>query len=389
MRELGVIEKGALLAIDGLIRAVGSREEVESQIPDDVTIVDAKGRIVLPGFVDAHTHLVFAGSRAEEFAMRAQGKTYEEIAQAGGGILSTMRKTREATKAMLIEESRRHLQWMIAGGTTTAEVKSGYGLTIDDEMKMLEVVASLSEVGPIDLIPTALGAHAMPPEYASRPSIYIDKVAIPFLKIARERGNAEFADAFVEEGYFDEESLRPYFEAAQQLGLPLRLHVDQLRDGNGAVLAARWGAKTADHLEHSSAAGIEAMKATGVTPVLLPGSVYGLGKSKYPGARLMIEKGLPVVIATDFNPGSSPTPSMSMILSLACTQMKMTPAEAITAATINAAYSLNRGHDRGSLEEGKRADFVLHDAEDWREVPYWFGRHTASKVFVQGKAIFG
>lgn len=380
MRELGVVENGALLAIDGLIRAVGSREEVEPQIPDDATIVDAAGRIVLPGFVDAHTHLIFAANRADEFALRCEGKSYEEIAKAGGGILSTVLKTREASVEELVSIGRKHLQWMIQGATTTVEAKSGYGLTVEDELKILRAYKKLNEEGPVEIIPTILAAHAVPPEYARRANDYVEEVAIPALRQAKEEGLAEFADAFIEEGYFDESLLTAYVQA----GLPLRLHVDQLIDGGSAKLAAKWGAKTADHLENTVLEGIEALKQTGVMPVLLPGSVYGLGKSKYPDARLMIEEGLPVVLATDFNPGSSPTPSMPMVMSLACTQMKMTPEEAITASTINAAYSLNRGHDRGSLEEGKRADFVVHEAEDWREVPYWFGRQTASNVFVGG-----
>lgn len=383
MRDLAVVENGALLAIDGLIRAIGSREEVEPQIPDDATIVDAGGRIVLPGFVDAHTHLIFAGNRADEFAMRCEGKSYEEIAKAGGGILSTVRKTREASLDELVDVGRKHLCWMIENGTTTVEAKSGYGLTVEDELKILRAYKKLNEEGPVEIVPTILAAHAIPPEYAVRAKAYVEEVAIPAHRQAKDEGLAEFADAFIEEGYFDESSLSKYVQA----GLPSRLHVDQLRDGGGAALAARCGAKTADHLEHTGVEGVRALGRSGVMPVLLPGSVYGLGKNKYPDARLMIEEGLPVVIATDFNPGSSPTPSMPMILSLACTQMKLTPAEAICASTINAAYSLNRGHDRGSLEEGKRADFVVHDAEDWREVPYWFGRYTAWKVFARGSEV--
>ena len=383
MRELGVIENGALLAIDGLIRAVGSLEEVEPQIPDDATLLDAEGRIVLPGFVDAHTHLIFAGNRADEFAMRCEGKSYEEIAKAGGGILSTVRTTREASLDELVSIGRKHLQWMIQGGTTTVEAKSGYGLTVEDELKILRAYRKLNEEGPVEIVPTILAAHAVPPEYARRANDYVEEVAIPALRQAKEEGLAEFADAFIEEGYFDESSLSAYVRA----GLPLRLHVDQLQDGGGAKLSAKWGAKTADHLENTGLEGIKGLGRASVIPVLLPGSVYGLGKSKYPDARLMIEKGLPVVLATDFNPGSSPTPSMPMVMSLACTQMKMTPEEAITASTINAAYSLNRGHDRGSLEEGKRADFVVHDAEDWREVPYWFGRQSSWKVFIFGRTV--
>ncbi len=383
MRDLGIIENGALLAIDGRIRATGSWDEVAPQIPDDAIVEDMEGRVVLPGFVDAHSHLVFGGNRAAEFEMRCEGKTYEAIAAAGGGILATVKATRYLKLDDLEAEGRAHLHRM--SGSTTVEAKSGYGLTVEDELKLLRMHRRINDRVPVDIVSTALIPHALPPEYEGNATGYIERVAVPALGRIRQEGLAEFADAFVEEGYFDEETLRPYLQEAKRLGFNLRLHVDQLRNGGGAQLAARWGAKTADHLEHTDDAGIDALFEAGVMPVLLPGSVYGLGKAKYPDVRRMIEKGLPVVLATDFNPGSSPCSSMCMILSLACTQMKMTPGETLVAATINAAYSLDRGHDRGSLEPGKRADFVLHQAEDFREIPYWFGESTVFATWIEGR----
>lgn len=385
MREVAALTGVALLAIDGVTRAVGTREEVEPQIPDDATIVDAEGRLLMPGFVDAHTHLVFAGNRVDEFAMRLAGSSYREIAEAGGGILSTVRKTRSADSEELQSEARRHLSWMAAGGTTTVEAKSGYGMSLEHELRLLEIAASLNGPGTPEVVGTVLAPHAKPLEFEGSAGDFVRLVAIPVLEAAQERGLAEFADAFVEEGFFSPSALRPYFQQAARLGIPLRLHVDQLENAGGAALAARLRAKTADHLEHADSAGIQAMASSGVQPVLLPGSVYGLGKTRYPDARAMIEAGLAVVIATDFNPGSSPTPSMPMVLNLACTQMKMAPEEAIVAGTVNAAYSLNRGHDRGTLEPGKRADMVLHDAADFREVLYWFGRSTAARVWIKGQ----
>jgi imidazolonepropionase len=387
MRELGVVQNGALLAVDGLIRAVGSMKDVEPQIPDDAIAVDAGGRVLAPGFVDAHTHLLFGGNRAEEFEQRATGRTYEQIAAAGGGILSTVRKTRSASEDELLDSGRRRLGWLLRGGTTTIEAKSGYGLTVDSELAILRSYRKLSLEGPVEIVPTLLAPHAVPPEFAGNPHGYVEEVAVPLVRAIREQGLAEFADAFVEEGYFDAATLKPYLDEANRASLPLRLHVDQLREGGGAALASGWGAKTADHLEQMGPQGIAALRRSGVTPVLLPGSVFALGKSRYPDARQMIDKGLAVVLATDFNPGSSPVCSMAFVMSLACTQMRLTPAEALCAATVNAAYSLNRGHDRGTLEPGKRADMALHDVEDWREIPYWIGREGAWKVFAGGKEV--
>jgi imidazolonepropionase len=385
--DLAIIPDGGMLVRDGVIVATGPSEIIEKQMPGDAEVVDATGRVVLPGFVDAHAHPVFAGNRVDEFELRARGATYEEIAARGGGIRSTVRKTREATEEQLLAQAIKHAQWFLRCGTTTVEAKSGYGLSVDDEIKILRVVRRLNQETPVEFIPTFLGAHAIPEEFQSAPDRYVSLVIDEMLaRIADER-LAEFCDVFCERGYFDLETSRKVLSAARERGLGIRMHADQLTNGGGAALAAELGAVTADHLEQTEAPGIAAMKRAGVQPVLLPGSVYALGKDRYPRAREMIEAGLAVVIATDFNPGSSPTPSMQMVLSLAATQMKMTPAEAVTAATINAAYSLKRGDKVGSLEAGKLANFALHDCADYRELAYYFGVPQTHSVYVRGERI--
>ncbi|HEV2706641.1 MAG TPA: imidazolonepropionase [Pyrinomonadaceae bacterium] len=391
MRELAIIEDGAMLVGEGRIRRVGTRAEVEPQAEGDCEVYDAGGRVCLPGFVDAHAHPVFAGSRADEFERRAEGATYQEIAAAGGGIRSTVRRTREATEEQLFETARRRAQWFLRTGTTTVEAKSGYGLSVADELKMLRVVRRLNEderAAAPRLVPTFLGAHEVPDEYRARREEYLDLIIGEMLpRVARE-GLAAFCDVFCEERVFNVEESRRILTAARTHGLGLRLHADQLSLSGGAQLAAELRASTADHLEHADERAISALASAGVQPVLLPGSVYALGSTRYPAARAMIEAGLGVVLATDFNPGSSPTPSMTMILSLAATHLKMTPAEAVTAATINAAYSLGRGSDTGSLEPGKRADFCLHDCADYRELAYFFGIEHAHATFVGGRPVF-
>jgi imidazolonepropionase len=384
MAELAVIRDGGMLVREGKIEIVGSSEEVAKNARD-AEIIDAGGRVVLPGFVDAHTHLVFAGNRLDDFERRAHGETYEQIAKAGGGIWSTVKKTRAASGEDLFNQAQTHAEWFLHCGTTTIEAKSGYGLTVEDELKILRVVRRLNEEKPLEIIPTFLGAHAVPREMDA--DKYIDVVIDEMLpRIASEK-LAEFCDVFCERGYFTIEQSRRILTAARKLGLRLRIHADQLTDSGGAQLAGELKATTADHLEKTDEQGIAAMKSAGVQPVLLPGSVYALGSTAYPRAREMIDAGLAVVLATDFNPGSSPTPSMPMILSLACTQMKMSPAEAITASTINAAYSLNRGDKIGSLERGKLANISIFDCEDYRELAYWFGIPQTHSVYVKGKRI--
>jgi imidazolonepropionase len=377
-----------MLLRDGAIVATGPSDVIEKQMPGDAEVVDAAGRVVLPGFVDAHAHPVFAGNRVDEFEMRARGATYEEIAAGGGGIRSTVRKTRAATEDQLLAQALKHANWFIRGGTTTVEAKSGYGLSVEDEIKILRVVRRLNKETPIEFVPTFLGAHAIPEDFQAAPDRYVRLVIDEMLPRIAEERLAEFCDVFCERGYFDVETSRKVLSAARERGMGIRMHADQLTNGGGAALAAELGAVTADHLEQTEAAGIAAMKRAGVQPVLLPGSVYSLGKTRYPRAREMIETGLAVVIATDFNPGSSPTPSMQMVLSLAATQMKMTPAEGVTAATINAAYSLNRGDTIGSLEAGKRANFAVYDCEDYREIAYYFGLPQTHSVYVDGERVF-
>jgi imidazolonepropionase len=388
LRQLAIIEDGAMLVRGDLIEAVGRRREIESFIKSDCRIVDAGHRVVMPGFVDAHTHPVFAGIRANEFEQRASGATYREIAARGGGIRSTVRATRTASLSDLVKAGKRYAQWFLRCGSTTIEAKSGYGLTVEDELKILRVIKQLNAETPLRYVPTFLGAHDVPSEYKSRRATYVNLVVNEMLPRVAEEKLAEYCDVFCEEGVFTTDESWQILSAARCLGLGLRVHADQLSLSGGAKLAAELNATTADHLEHADAAGIQALKTANVQPVLLPGSVYALGSNQYPPARQMIDAGLAVVLATDFNPGSSPTPSMLMILSLACTQMKMTPAEAITAATINPAYSLGRGDEIGSLEKGKRADFVIHDCEDYRELAYFFGIEHASDVYTSGRLGF-
>lgn len=387
MRELAIVRDGGMLIEDGRVVATGPSDEIARSLPADADVVDARGKVVLPGFVDAHTHPVFAGDRVDEFEMRARGATYEEIAESGGGIRSTVRKTRAASEDELLGQARKHASWFLGGGTTTVEAKSGYGLTVDDELKMLRVIRRLNAETPIEFVPTFLGAHAVPDEFRNAPEQYTSLVIHKMLPRVAEEQLAESCDIFCERGYFDITDSERILRAAQDHGLRLRMHVDQLTNSGGAFLAARLKAATADHLEQANAAEVAALAEAGVQPVLLPASVYSLGKTRYPPVREMIEAGLAVVLATDFNPGSSPTTSMPMVLSFGATQMKMTPAEALTAATINAAYSLNRGDQIGSLEPGKRANFVLYDCSDYREIPYYFGVSLVRSVYVSGKRL--
>jgi imidazolonepropionase len=387
LRELSILNDGAILVRDGRIAAVGVRSEIEPSATADTEVMDAGGRVVMPGFVDAHTHLIFAGNRADEFEMRCAGMTYQQIAERGGGIRSTVQRTRAASEDELIAVGQKRARWFLDGGTTTVEAKSGYGLTVEDELKLLRAVRRVGETTALRCVPTFLGAHEIPDEYKSQPDQYVDLIVNEMLPRVAAEKLAEFCDVFCEAKVFSVAQAERVLSTAKRYGLELRVHADQFTSGGAVELAAKLGAKTVDHLEQTTGESIAAMKKAGVQPVLLPGSVYAIGSYKYAPAREMIEAGLPVVIATDFNPGSSPTASMTMILSLACTQMKMTPAETVTAATINAACSLNRGEEIGSLEPGKIADFVIHDAGDYRELAYFFGNHRPHAVFTAGTRV--
>ena len=388
LRQLAIIEDGAMLVRGEYIEAVGRRREIENLTGADCEVINAGHRVVMPGFVDAHTHPIFAGMRANEFEQRASGATYREIAARGGGIRATVRLTRGASQSDLVKAGKRYADWFLRNGTTTIEAKSGYGLTLEDELKILRAIKQLNEETWLRYVPTFLGAHDIPAEYKSRRHTYVNLVINEMLPRVTEEKLAEYCDVFCEEDVFTTDETWQILSAARCQGLGLRVHADQLSLSGGARLAAELNAVTADHLEHTDVTGIMALKSARVQPVLLPGSVYALGSNRYPAARQMIDAGLAVVLATDFNPGSSPVPSMPMILSLACTQMKMTPAEAITAATINAAYSLGRGDELGSLERGKRADFVIHDASDYRELAYWLGVEHPWHVYTSGKLVY-
>jgi imidazolonepropionase len=388
LNNLGIIQDGALWARDGNIERVGTWDEIKAVAPEDADTIDAENRIVLPGFVDAHTHLVFGGSRADEFERRALGESYQSIAASGGGIRSTVRQTRAATELELLISAKRRAHWLLRNGTTTAEIKSGYGLALEHEVKMLRIARSLEETGTLRVAGTFLGAHEFPDEFRDRREDYVELLINEMLPAIANERLAEYADIFCEPHIFNTETAFRIMTAASKLGFGLRMHVDQLSSSGGAQLAARLKAATADHLEQTDESGMLALRDAGVQPVLLPGSVYALGLQRYPAARRMVELGLPIVLATDLNPGSSPTPSIPMVLSLAVTQMKLSVAEAISAVTINAAYSLKRGHEIGSLEPGKYGDIVIHDCSDYRELAYYFGVEPARQVFIGGESVY-
>ena len=388
MRELGIIKNGSLLARDGAIVAIGNYADVKQQAQAECTELDATGRVVMPGFVDAHTHTIFAGTREDEYEMRIRGVSYQEIAAGGGGIRSTVRKTRAASEEQLFEIAVTRVRRFLEYGTTTIEAKSGYGLSLEDEIKILRVICRLNQETPLELVPTFLGAHEIPDEYRDNREAYIALLLDEMLPRVAAEGLAEFCDVFCESHVFTIEESRRILTRAKELGLQPRFHADQLTLNGGSLLAAELHAASADHLEQIDDNGIAALKEAGVTALLLPASVFNLGLARYPPARRMIDAGVKVALATDFNPGSSPTSSMQTVLSIACTQMKMTPAEAITAATINAAYSLNRGDRLGSLEIGKQADVVIYTCADYRQIPYFFGINHAQTVIKKGQVVF-
>jgi imidazolonepropionase len=379
MEDVGIIEDGAVAVSEGLISAVGKAEKVLSQteITDRTKVIDAKDKVVLPGFVDCHTHPVFAATREEEFEMRVKGRPYREIAAAGGGIKSSVRTLRAASKQELIELTLPRLDRMMSYGTTTVEAKSGYGLSLDDEIKMLEVIKELNDLHPIDLIPTFLGAHEIPEEYKSKREEYVELIIRKMIPEVAKRKLAVFCDIFCEKGVFDIEESRKILGAAKDHGFKLKLHADQLTAG----------AVSADHLEFIDDQGIEMMKQAGVIGVLLPGACFGLGMKEYPPARKMIDQSLPVALATDFNPGSSMTESMPIILSMACLMMTMSPAEVVVASTINSACAVGRSDDVGSIEKGKNADLVIWNVQDYREIPYHYGVNLVDQVIKEGEVV--
>lgn len=387
LRDLTIIEDAAMLIEGGRVLAVCKYSELRARIPSDTQVIDAARCCVTPGFVDAHTHLVFAGNRAAEFEQRIAGATYQEIAAAGGGILRTVALTRAASEDDLLTAARRHRDWMLRGGTTTLEAKSGYGLDRETELKMLRVLRRLNDEGPVRIVPTLLAAHTVPPEYKDRRAEYVRFICDQLIPEVAGDGLAMYCDAFCDDHAFTVDEVETVLSAAARNGLGLRVHAEQFRSGTGAVMASILGAATADHLEAIEDEDIHHLWTTGTQPVLLPGSVFALGRTKYPPARKMIDAGLAIVIATDFNPGSSPVPSMPFMLSLACVEMGLLPAEALTAATINAAYSLGLGNEIGSLEAGKQADFLIHEFSDYRELGYFIAAPNRPRAFIAGREV--
>ena len=383
MDDLGIIPDGCLAISEDRIIACGSMDEVLAEVSEtpDTVKIDASSRVVMPGFIDSHTHLVFAGGREDEFEQRIKGAGYLDILKSGGGIFNTVRATRAAGKEELIKKSRKHLDTMLKFGTTTVEAKSGYGLTIEDESKQLQVMKELNKIHPVDVIPTFL-VHTTPPEFSSREK-YIDFVINNMLP--KMRGMAEYCDIFCEHEVFDPEHSLQVLTAAKKLGFKLKIHADQLTDMGCARLAAELHAASASHLDHISREGIDAMANSGTVAILLPGAAFFLGSDTYAPAPEMISRGVAVALATDFNPGSCPTESMQIILTLACITMKMSPAQVINAATINAAHAINRADTIGSLEAGKRADVIILDVPNHKCIPYHFGVNLVQTVIKKGR----
>jgi imidazolonepropionase len=389
LQELGIVRDGALLIRDGSIHAVGTRKKI-GKLPEArrAKKIDLGGRVVLPGFVDSHTHLVFAGSRAAEYEMRIAGATYEKIAKSGGGILSSVRKLRGAHHDDLKSRALVHLRQFAAHGTTTIESKSGYGLDLTSEMKSLEVLHDLRRAQPIDIASTFLGAHVVPPEYRGRPDDYVDLVERIWIPFVARSGLAQFCDVYCDRGAFTVAQAERILMAGLVVGMTPRIHAEQIARTGAARLAIRLRAASADHLEKINRGDIRALAASDVACTLLPGCCFHLGLPNHAPARELIDAGAIVALATDFNPGTSPTANMQMVLSLACTQMRMTPAEAIAAATINGAYALRRHERVGSLEVGKFADLAAFDVEDYREIPYYFGMNHCRVVLKRGAVIY-
>lgn len=386
MSDLGLIEDGSLWIEDGTIQAVGTTKELEKRYSEKLhlaEIVDASNHLVTPGLVDPHTHVVYGGSREHEFEMRLQGATYMDIMNAGGGIHATTRMTREATEDELIEQTTRRLNSFLAHGVTTIEGKSGYGMNLETELKQLRVIKKLQEQHMIDIVPTFMGAHAVPPEYKGREDEFVNHLINEMLPLVAEEKLAEFNDVFCEKGVYTPEQSERILEAGKRLGLTPKIHADEIEPYGGAELAAKIGAISAEHLLKASEDGIKAMAKSGTIACLLPATALYLREEAAEG-RKMIDLGVPVAISTDCNPGSSPTTSMPLVMNLACISMRLTPAESLTAATYNAACAINRQEQVGSLEVGKQADIVLWKTKSYQELQYLFGVNHVKAVWKKG-----
>jgi imidazolonepropionase len=384
--ELSIIVNGALAVKDDQIIAVGTSEQIAAGFQTE-NLINAAGKVVMPGFVDPHTHPVFVNTRENEFEMRIKGKSYVEISQSGGGIRSSIQSVREASEDELYRLSLKRVKKIISNGTTTLEAKSGYGLSTESELKMLKVIDRLNKTLPIDIIPTFLGAHEFPPEYKDNREEYIRILKEEMMPQVKDLDLAVYCDIFTEDHVYNVQQSEDILSRAKELGFKIRMHADEIEPIGGAELAGRIGAISADHLGAASDEGIAAMRDNGVIATLLPGTIFSLGMKSYARARDMIDAGLPVALATDFNPGSCNCDSMQFVITLACLQMKMTPAEAITASTINAAYALEMGDEIGNLEVGKKADILIMDMPSYRFLPYHFGSNNVETIIKNGKII--
>jgi imidazolonepropionase len=398
LREIGLIAGGAVAVRDGHILAAGADREVSASVRVRSSL-DAGGRVVMPGFVDPHTHVPWSGERAAEFEMRVGGATYMQIMAAGGGITRTMRDTRRVTLETLVSETRSRLDRMLAAGTTTAEAKTGYGLDLSAELKQLDAIAELQGCHPVDLVPTFLGAHAVAPEYRDRPDAYVDLLIREMLPAVAARWGALrlrfdpgwplFCDVFCEEGAFDLAQSRRILEAARDQGFGLKMHVDEFAPLGGTPLAVELGAVSADHLVTTPPAHIALLAGSKTIAVSLPGTPFGLAQRDYTPARTLIDQGGALALATDLNPGTCWCESMQFIVALACRYLRLLPAEALAAATINAAYAVGLGDRMGSLEAGKLADLLVLDVDDYRMLGYRFGTNLVRTVIKRGKVVVG
>ena len=392
LSDLGILRNGALLIRDGVIAAVGARSKVEA-LPEARAAekIDAGGRVVLPGFVDSHTHLIHAASRAEEYELKIAGASYEEIARKGGGILNSVKKLRAATGEALKKRALAALREFAAYGTTTVEAKSGYGLDAASELKILRLQRELNLEQPIEIVSTFLGAHVLPAEYRSRAGGAQQYVALLTDRLIPEVAAeklAEFCDVFCDRGAFSRKDSKIILQAGRKEGLLPRIHAEQLTRTGATEMAVQLGAASCDHLERVSEGDVRALAESNTVATLLPGCDFHLGLKEYAPARALIDAGAVVAVATDYNPGTSPSLSMPMVLSMACAQLRMSPAESIVAATINAAYSLRRDRQIGSLEAGKQADIAVFEVEDYREIPYYFGMNKCWLTLKKGRPIF-
>lgn len=381
----GAIKDAAIAVSDGRIAWIGPRADLPQQ-PARETI-DLDGRWITPGLIDCHTHLVFGGDRAQEFERRLEGASYEQIARAGGGIVSSVRATRAASEAELFDSAARRLQDLLAEGVTTVEIKSGYGLDTETELRMLRVARHLGEHYPVTVRTSGLAAHALPPEYRDRPDAYIDLVCEEIIPRMAAAGLADAIDGFCENIAFSRQQIARVFDAAAAHDLPVKLHAEQLTDQGGAALVAEYGGLSADHLEYLSTAGIRAMARAGTVAVLLPGAFYTLRETQLPPVQGLRDNGVPIAIATDCNPGTSPSRSLRLMLNMACTLFRMTPEEALAGVTRCAAQALGLSTSHGTLEVGKTADFVAWDIQRPSELAYWVGGNVCAAKYRHGRLV--